>query len=165
LTSRLHRLAAVAFVVAVAPSVVRAQSVDSLAAGTRIRLGARAGDRTPFRRARTQALTGSLQAVRGVTLLLVVAASAEPLRVPRNAIRNVHASRGMPNRFESAARRAVIPTLASAAFAAVSLNVRRRDGDPSPSRGAVAAAGSTALISGALGFLRPQERWRRIRLR
>jgi putative intracellular protease/amidase len=165
LPSRMRRVAAVALTVGVAPNVARAQSVDSLAASTRIRLDVRAGERTLFGRARTQSLTGSLGAIRGDTILLVVTSSAEPLRVPRSAIRDVHASRGVPNRFEAAVRRAVLPTLASAAFTAVSLNVRRRDGDASPSRGALAAAGSTAAISGALGFLHPQERWQKIRVR
>jgi hypothetical protein len=80
-------------------------------------------------------------------------------------VSDARVSLGVPNRFESAVRRAVLPTLASAAFTAVSSNMRRRDGDLSPARGAIAAAGSTAAVSAILGFVDPKERWQQLRPR
>lgn len=128
----------------------------------RVRIDVHTGERTLLRRPRTQSLAGSLVATRADTVLVAVTPGAEPVLIPRAAIRNVHVTRGVPNRFESAVRRAVVPTLASAAFTALSLNARRKDGDPSPGRGALAAAASTAAISGTLGFISPKERWHRV---
>jgi transcriptional regulator GlxA family with amidase domain len=162
------RSAAAAAVIASAlavPRAAHAQSADSLAAGARIRIGVRTAERTLLRRPKTQALVGTLVAARGDTLWLAVQPGADPLRVPRTTVSDIRVSLGVPNRFESAARRAVLPTLASAAFTAVSLNMRRRDGDPSPGRGAIAAAGSTAAVSALLGFVDPKERWQRLRRR
>ena len=157
--------AAVVISMSIAPGAARAQATDSLQAGARIRIGVHTGERTLLRRPKTQSLVGTLVAMRGDTVLLAVHPGADPLRVPRTTISDVRVSLGAPNRFESAVRRAVIPTLASAAFTAVSLNVRRRDGDPSPGRGAIAAAGSTAAVSAIVGFVRPTERWQQLRRR
>ena len=147
------------------PATARAQSTDSLPAGTRIRIGVHTGERTLLRRQKTQALVGTLVAMSGDTILLAVRPGADPLRVPRETVSELHVSRGVPNRFESAVRRAILPTLASAAFTAVALNVRRRENDPAPGHGALSAAASTAALSGAIGLLDPKERWQRLRSR
>jgi AraC family transcriptional activator FtrA len=147
---------------AVSPVAAHAQWIDSVRATTRVRLDVHTGERTFLRRAKTQSLAGTLVATRGDTVLVAVSPGAEPLLIPRAAIRDVHVSRGVPSRFESAVRRAVVPTLASAAFSAVSLNIRRKDGDSSPGRGALTAAASTAALSAALGFINPKERWQRV---
>ena len=159
-TPALVGAAAVLFAV---PSFARAQSIDSLKAGTRIRIDVHADGRTLLRRQMTQSLAATLLETRRDTILLAIQAGDEPLRIPRSAIRQLHVSRGVPNRFESAVRRALLPTLASSAFTAISLNIRQREGDPSPGRGALAAAASTAAITGALGFINPKERWQKIR--
>jgi transcriptional regulator GlxA family with amidase domain len=147
------------------PGTARAQSTDSLQAGTRIRIGVHTGERTLLRRPKTQALVGTLVATSGDTILLTVRPGAAPLRVPRETVNELHVSRGVPSRFESAVRRAILPTLASAAFTAVALNVRRRENDPAPGRGALSAAASTAALSGAIGLLSPKEQWQRLRSR
>ena len=123
------------------------------------------GERTLLRRPKTQALVGTLVATSGDTILLTVRPGADPLRVPRETVNELYVSRGVPNRFESAVRRAILPTLASAAFTAVALSVRRRENDPAPGRGALSAAASTAALSGAIGLLDPKERWQRVRSR
>ena len=147
------------------PATARAQSTDSIQAGTRIRIGVHTGERTLLRRPKTQALVGTLVSTSGDTILLTVRPGAAPLRVPRETVNELHVSRGVPSRFESAVRRAILPTLASATFTAVALNVRRRENDPAPGRGALSAAASTAALSGAIGLLSPKERWQRLRSR
>jgi putative intracellular protease/amidase len=162
---RVRGAVATVVVLAGAPITAGAQSLESLPAAARIRLDVHTGERTLLGRPKTQSLAGALVAARGDTILLSVVPGADPVSVPRAAIRDLHVSRGVPDRFESAVRRAVLPTLASAALTAVSLNVRRRDGDPSPGRGALTAAGSTAALTGAIGFIMPKERWQRLRPR
>lgn len=159
---RVLPIASAVVLLSVSPMTVRAQWTDSVRTATRIRLDINSGERTLLRRGKPQSLAGTLVAVRGDTVLVAVAPGADPILVPRAAVRTVHVSRGVPNRFESAVRRAVVPTLAAAAFTAVSLNVRRRDGDPAPTRGALAAAASTAALTGALGFVNPTERWQKV---
>jgi AraC family transcriptional regulator, transcriptional activator FtrA len=167
LTIRQRGRARSAFVAAAllfaAPSSGRAQSVQVGPTSTRIRIDVHTGERTLLRRPKTQALSGTLVATRGDTLLLAVQPGADPVRVPRSSIHDLYVSRGTPNRLESAVRRATMPTLVSAAATALSLSVRQRAGDPSPARGALSAAASAAVLSGALGLISPKERWQRVR--
>jgi len=107
---------------------------------TRTRIDVHTGERTLLRRLKTQALSGTLVATRGDTMPLAVQPGADPLRVPRSIVRDLYVSRGTPNRFESAVRRAAVPTVVSAALTALSLSVRQGTGDPSPARGALSAA-------------------------
>jgi hypothetical protein len=119
-----------------APEIGRAQTAEPSPTSTRIRIDVHTGERTLLRRLKTQALSGTLVATRGDTMPLAVQPGADPLRVPRGIVRDLYVSRGTPNRFESAVRRAAVPTVVSAALTALSLSVRQGTGDPSPARGA-----------------------------
>ena len=158
------RLTSVAMVLSLAaPGIGRAQTAEPAPTSTRIRIDVHTGERTLLRRPKTQALSGTLVAIRGDTILLAVQPGADPLRVPRSIVRDLYVSRGTPNRFESAVRRAAVPTLVSAALTALSLSVRQRISDPSPARWALSAAASTAVASGALGSISPKRRWQWVR--
>jgi AraC family transcriptional regulator, transcriptional activator FtrA len=163
-----RRLAIAAAVAAlIAPTTVQAQTLDSLAPATRIRVDVRPADSIRilrFGRARPQPVIGTLTAVRGDTLLLAVATGAEPLRVPRSAVDAVYASRGRPPRWKSALRSAVVPALAGAAVRGLVASARRGEGDPAPARAALSGAAMSAAFAAAKGALFPKERWHRVSL-
>jgi hypothetical protein len=151
-------------VAALAPVRAHGQALDSVPAGTRVRADVFTVDTSRVRRIFAQPVAGALVGLRGDTLLLAVREGADPLRIPRSALRDVYVSRGRPGRVASALRRAVVPALAGGAFRGLTASVRRRDGDPSPGRAALAGAASGAAFAGVMGAVFPKERWRRLTL-
>ena len=147
------------------PSAVQAQSLDSLAPTTRIRVDVRTLDSVrfaPFGRSRAQPVIGTLAALHGDTVLLAVGPGAAQLRVPRASIHAVYTSRGRPPRWQSALRSAVVPALAGAAFRGLAASIRDREGDPTPARAAVTGAVIGGAFAAAKGALFPKERWQRV---
>lgn len=144
-----------------APVVARAQTADSLPIHGRVRVDLHGTERSLLRRPISQPIAGTLLGIRGDTLLLSVGTPAEPLRVPHASIAAFHVSRGRPHRLESALRRALVPTLASAALSALRASLHPGSGDPSPGDAAWTAARRTLVVTAGIGFLFPRERWRR----
>ena len=148
-------------------TVAEGQGLDSVPTNARVRVDFPAADRSRFDRmrllrAREQSIIGTIQAVRADTVVLVVQAGAEPLRVPRSAIRSVYLSGGRPPRWRAALDGAVMPALVGAALSAVGTSIRRRDGDPSMSEMALSSAVWGGASGAVLGAWRPKERWRPI---
>jgi AraC family transcriptional regulator, transcriptional activator FtrA len=161
---RPRRAVAVTLLMALASAAASAQSIDSLAAGTRIRADVFTPDTSRVRRIFAQPVAGALVGVSGDTLLLAVRDGADPLRIPRSALRDVYVSRGRPGRVASALRSAVVPALAGGAFRGLAGSMRRRDGDPSPGRAALTGAAVSAAVAGVKGAVFPKERWQRLTL-
>jgi putative intracellular protease/amidase len=155
---------AVAMVAVLAPLAVRGQSIDSVPAGTRVRADVFTADTSRVRRVFAQPVAGTLVGVRGDTLLLALRAGADPLRIPRSALRDVYVSRGRPGRVSSALRSAVVPALVGGALRGLAASVRRGDSDPSPGRAALSGAALSAAFAGVKGAVFPKERWRRLAL-
>lgn len=146
----------------VAPSAVRAQSLDSIASGTRIRADVFTSELWRGRRAAAQPVAGDLLGLRGDTLLLSVREGADALRIPRSVVREVYVSGGRPSRMTSAVRSAWVPAIAGAALRGLVVGVRRRDGDPSIGQAALSGAVTSAIFAAVKGALFPKERWRRV---
>jgi hypothetical protein len=98
------------------------------------------------------------------TLYLAVTDSVGPLAIPRAFIERLDLSRGVPSRTSSA----LVHGLKSAAAMALILALwNELEEEPNQT-----STGTAALIGGGVGFatgalvgaLRPQERWRRVRL-
>lgn len=162
-----RRLAVAAALALMSPAALRAQPVEPPAPATRIRvdmLDSRDAGPTWLRRDRGQPVIGTFVAMQGDTVLLAVGDAAEPLRVPRGAIRALYASRGRPPRWQGALRGAVVPALAGAAVRALGASVRRDAGDPSPARAALQGAAVGAAFAAVKGALFPKERWRPVLL-
>jgi hypothetical protein len=153
---------AAAALLAVLPGVARAQGVDLLPAGTRVRADLPGSEHTFLGHRPSQPVVGTLLGIHGDTLLLEVRPGAEPLRVPRGTLAGLQRSEGRRSRLESAARRALLPTIASAALGALAAHLGR--GDDSPGEAAWKAAQRTASFTAAIGFLSPGERWQRVPL-
>lgn len=148
-------------------TVAEGQGLDALPANARVRLDFPAADRSRFERTRfgrvhAQSVVGTLEAVRADTLLLVVQSGAEPLRVPRAAVRSVYLSGGRPPRWRAALDGALLPALVTAALSAAGTSIHRRAGDPSPAEAALSSAVWVGGPGALLGAWHPKERWRPI---
>jgi hypothetical protein len=160
-----HKAASLGVVVsllALAPTIVRAQSLASLSTGTRIRIDLPTADRSRFHRERMQSVVGTLETARADTLLLVVRSGADPLRIPHAAVRKLYVSGGRPPRWRAALDGALLPALITATLSAAAGSIHRKEGDPSPGQMAVSSAAWAAASGALLGAWSPKERWRPI---
>jgi hypothetical protein len=109
-------------------------------------------------------LRGRVVSLATDTLYLAVTDSVGPLAIPRNLIERLDYSRGVPSRTSSALARGVRAGVATALL--LVLWNELDDGSNRTSTGTAALVGSgVGFAMGALvGALRPQERWRRVRL-
>ncbi|HUQ81349.1 MAG TPA: hypothetical protein VM076_09440 [Gemmatimonadaceae bacterium] len=160
-----HRLASVGAalgLLALSPTVLRAQSRDSISASTRVRIDFPTRERPRFRREHVQSVVGALDGVHADTLLVVVRPGAAPLRIPRAAVGTLYVSRGRPPRWRSALDWAVVPALITAALSAAGASVRRKEGDPSPRQMGASSAAWVGATGALLGAWSPKERWRAV---
>ena len=98
------------------------------------------------------------------TLYLAVTDSVGPLAVPRSLIERLDYSRGVPSRPSSALSQG-LRTGVAMALLLVLLNEMEEGSDRVSTGTAALVGGGVGLSIGALvGALRPQERWRRVRL-
>ena len=97
------------------------------------------------------------------TLYLAVTDSLGALAIPRSYIRQLDRSRGVPSRGTSALRRGAILAVGTAALTMLTYGL---EDDPYLSAGeaALVGAGVGFAVGAVFGALRPEERWRRIRL-
>ena len=150
-------------VLATTATAAAAQSLDSLAPTTRVRVDFPTGERSRFHRDRAQSVIGTLEGVRGDTLLLAVRPGAVPLRVPRATIHRVYVSRGRPPRWRAALEGALLPAVITGALSAAGASIHRKAGDPSPGDMAASSAAWAAASGALLNAWSPKERWRVIR--
>jgi hypothetical protein len=89
--------------------------------------------------------------------------SVGALAIPRHLVERLEYSRGVPSRTSSALLRGLRAGAATAVFLVL---LNERDDDPEISTGEAALlGGGVGFVMGAVvGALRPEERWRRVRL-
>lgn len=157
----------VAFLVLIfSVSVASAQFPADVRAGTRVRVWLPEPylqENGPWKR---QLLRGVVESVSADTLRVMVPGTMGSLAVARASVRRLDISRGKPNRFASAFERAIGGAIVGAISTALA-NDPRGSKWPAFSRdwraaeeGAKWGAGFGAVI----GFVFPNERWRRVRL-
>jgi hypothetical protein len=112
---------------------------------------------------RGQLLRGRVAHLAQDSLYLAVTDSVGPLAIPRNLIERLEYSRGVPSRPASAAIQGL---RMGVAFALLVAGVNELDDDSNLSFGeaALIGGGVGVVIGGVLGSLRPEERWRRVRV-
>lgn len=109
-------------------------------------------------------LRGRVAGLAPDTLYLAVTDSLGPLAIPRHLIQRLEYSRGVPSRGSSALVRG-LQAGAAMALVLVLWNELDEGSDRTSAGTAALVGGSVGFATGALiGALRPQERWRRVRL-
>jgi hypothetical protein len=146
-----------------APRVADAQFPNDVQPGTRVRVWVPETVRQEQAPDRRQLLRGTVESVDGATLRLRVPGTAGALAIPRTSVRRLDVSRGV-SRGASMFERAVGGAIGGAVTFAL-LNDPHRAGGPhyrTDWRAAGVGAAWGAGIAGAVGFVFPYERWRRI---
>jgi hypothetical protein len=105
-----------------------------------------------------QFLYGTLSSVYADSLTLQLRAGTAPMRISAAAIDRFYASRGVPSQRESAIRGAARGALVGAAMGFV-MHTLIGDG-----LGVIGTAALQGTLGGVVGYLLPQERWRRVKL-
>jgi hypothetical protein len=144
------------------PTFAGGQSPDAISANTRVRIDLSTTERSRFGRERAQSVVGTLEAVRGDTLLLIVRPDAAPLRIPRGAMRTVYVSDGHPARWRAALNGALLPALIAGMLSAAGASIHPKQGDPSPAQMAASSAAWAGASGALLGAWSPKERWRAV---
>lgn len=143
-----------------APAV--AQWPSEIAPGARVQV--RLPEAEFQRRApRGQLLRGRVVRLAQDSLYLAVTDSVGPLAVPRSLIERLDISRGVPSRGTSALIRAIETGLSFALVTAL-VNELYDDSRLSFGEAALAGGGIGLVLGGVVGALRPEERWRRVRV-
>jgi hypothetical protein len=110
---------------------------------------------------RGQLIRGKVSVLAPDTLYLLVADSVGVLPIPRNMIRKLEYSRGVPDRFGSAVKRGLIAGVGSALVFALFNEVL--DGQEWDTGDAALVGGVVGLVTGGVsGALWPRERWKRV---
>lgn len=113
--------------------------------------------------ARGQLLRGRVARLAPDSLYLAVTDSVGPLPIPRALIERIDVSRGVPSRATSALIRGIQTGLSFALVAAL-VNELYDESNVSFGEAALAGGGIGLVLGGVVGALRPEERWRRVRL-
>lgn len=106
---------------------------------------------------------GRVTRLAGDTLYLAVADSVGPLAIPRSFIQQLHYSRGVPSRPLSALTHGLRVGMGFALIGAL-LNGLDDNADLSTGEAALLVGGVGFAVGAVVGALRPEERWRRVRL-
>lgn len=112
---------------------------------------------------RGQLLRGQVVRLTHDSLYLAVTDSVGPLPIPRSLIGRLEYSRGIPSRTTSALERGLRTGAAGVLFV-VLLNQLYDDSEISAGEAALLGGGAGFAIGAVVGALRPEERWRRVRL-
>jgi len=112
---------------------------------------------------RGQLLRGRVVHLAQDSLYLAVTDSVGPLAIPRSLIERLDYSRGVPSRTTSAAIQGIRMGVAVALLVA-GLNELDDDSNLSFGEAALLGGGVGVALGAVVGALRPEERWRRVRL-
>jgi hypothetical protein len=145
------------------PAQAGAQWPQEIVPGARVQARLPEAQFQPAAR-RGHLLRGRVAGLAPDTLYLAVADSVGPLAIPRALIERLEYSRGVPSRASSALVRG-LKAGAAMALALALWNELDEGSDRTSTGTAALVGGSVGFATGALvGALRPQERWRRVRL-
>ena len=97
------------------------------------------------------------------SIYLAVTDSLGPLAIPRSLIQRLDRSRGVPSRTSSALLRGARDG-AAIALLTVLLNELHEESDLTTGEAALLGGGVGFALGAVVGALRPEERWRRVRL-
>jgi hypothetical protein len=149
------------------PAALQAQFPAEVRPGVRVRVWIPEPYRQEHGPPRRQLLRGTVEMVTADTLRLSIPGTANPLAIPRTAVRRLQLSQGEPSRPATAIERAIGGALGGAiSFAA--MNDPLRSGGPhyrTDWRAAGVGAAWGAGIGAVVGFIFPHEQWRGVRLR
>jgi hypothetical protein len=139
-----------------------AQWPSEVVPGVRVQVRLPEAEFQPIGR-RGHLLSGRIVQLAPDSLYLSVTDSVGPLAIPRNLIQRLDRSRGVPSRATSALLRGVRDAVASALLVVL---VNEMDDDPDLSTGEAALVGGGVgfTLGAVVGVLRPEERWRHVRL-
>ena len=141
----------------------RAQWPPEIVPGARVQARLPEAQFQPSAR-RGHLLRGRVAGLATDTLYLAVTDSVGPLAIPRHLIERLERSRGVPSRASSALLRG-LQAGAAMALVLVLWNELEEGSDRTSTGTAALVGGGVGFATGALvGALRPQERWRRVRL-
>lgn len=145
------------------PNLAAAQFPAEVHSGTRVRVWVPEPARQEQAPDRRQLLRGNVESVDGSILRLRVPSTAGSLVIPRSSVRRLDVSRGV-SRGASMIERAAGGAIGGAILFGL-LNDPHRSGGPhyrTDWRAAGIGAAWGAGIGGAIGFVWPYERWRRV---
>jgi hypothetical protein len=157
------RLLIITTLLIAAPCIADAQFPADVRPGTRVRVWLPETTRQEQPPERKQLLRGTVATVDGSILRLGVPGTAGFLAIPRASVRRLDVSRGV-SRGASMIERAASGAIGGAIMFGL-LNDPKRTGGPhyrTDWRAAGVGAAWGAGIGGAVGFLFPYERWRRV---
>ena len=109
-------------------------------------------------------LRGRVAGLAPDTLYLAVTDSVGPLAIPRDLIERLDYSRGVPSRAESAVVQGLRTGAAMALLLVLWNELEEEPDQTSTATAALVGGGVGVALGGLVGALRPQERWRRVRL-
>lgn len=141
-----------------------AQHQPSISPGTRLLVVL---ERQPLQEegwADAQTLRGTLISPLTDSLTLQIHPGASPIRVAASSLARVYVSRGIPSRTESALRHGAWGALLGATEVSLLESIAKDPLFSSPSRAMIAGAAVGAAGGALWGALRPQERWKRLRM-
>jgi len=143
--------------------VARANSQwpPEVAAGARVQVRLPEAEFQP--KARGQLLRGRVVRLAQDSLYLAVTDSVGPLAIPRSLIERLEYSRGVPSRPTSALIQGLRTGVAYALVVGL-VNELYDDSDLSFGEAALLGGGIGVAIGAVVGAIRPEERWRRVRL-
>jgi len=110
------------------------------------------------------AIRGRVAGLTPDTLYVAVADSIGPVPIPRQLIKRLEYSRGVPSRFESGVRRGVVAGIGTALLLMGLNQLLPEDDEQDTGDVALVGAGIGLFTGGLSGALYPRERWKRVKL-
>lgn len=149
---------------ALAPAHAGAQSLGGIAPGARVRVEIPTAEQPGRGHERVQSLAGTLAAVHGDTVSLLLGPASVAVNLPRTAIQRLYLSGGRPPRWRTALRGAIAPAVLGSAVSALGMAIRRSEDRSAFGRTVASSALWGAASGAAFGAWSQRERWRRVSL-
>jgi hypothetical protein len=162
---RRSALLAVSLLLTLTVPVAAQQYPADVIAGVRVRLAVRDSVRQEPFWPRQHMIIGTVTNVSSDTLYVAVPSTTGTLAVPRESVRQLSISRGVPSRAESALRTGLEWAVAGALSFWAAQQYDDDETFDSDGQAALIGAGVGFGVGGLIGAISPSERWRRVRLR
>ena len=162
---RRSSLLAISLLLTLTVSAGAQQYPADVVAGVRVRLAVRDSVRQEPLWPRQQMIIGTVATVGSDTLYLAVPSTTGTLAVPRESVRQLSISRGVPSRTASAFLTGLEWAVAGALSFWAAQHYNDDEAFDSDGQAALVGAGIGFGLGGLIGAVSPSERWRRVRLR